>query len=87
MRKEALRFVLLAGLLALCACGTGSNYVNPASRLTYACNGADNMISYSACDRPDRFGDLQQMHEQMHQHDGGANGPEPPVGTGDAHTR
>jgi hypothetical protein len=52
MRTESFRFLLLGGLVVLSACTTGSSYVNPASRLTYACYGAQNMISYSACDRP-----------------------------------
>jgi hypothetical protein len=76
MRRGSLRLLLLGGLVALSACNPGPNTVSPASRLTYVCNGADNMISYSACDRPDRFSDRQQMHHDKT----GPSGAEPPVG-------
>jgi hypothetical protein len=81
MRRESLRLLLLGGLVALSACNPGPNTVSPASRLTYVCNGADNMVSYSACDRPDRFSDRQQMHHDKT----GPGGAEPPVGGN--HTR
>jgi hypothetical protein len=77
MRRETLRFLLLGVAVALGACSAGPNQVNPTSRLTYACNGADTMVSYSACDRPDHFSDRQQTHHDNR----GPGGAEPPVGS------
>jgi hypothetical protein len=77
MRRESCHVFLLCGFIALGACSNGAYHENPASRLTYQCNGADNMISYSACDRPDHSDRNEMQHDKP-----GREGPEPPVGGG-----
>jgi len=66
MPSEPLRFALLGGLLTLGACSSSPHGAYQQTiYLSYECRGYETNYDYSACDRPDRQGKLQLLHQQM----------------------